>query len=168
MTMRKMQMITSKLKVQIAAAASPRRMLAVLAIITVMFLFLVNDRSRSRCIYVLPKGYNGVITVRYNVKGARAIPIVNGVRKLIIPPSGTYDTSSKDETGLVRDHYYFGSISPDNELWQAGDSAHGRNVETSPIIFGPSSGSSSDSPIVTEQFYVGTTKQLNEYLRHGK
>lgn len=82
-----------------------------LGIVAVMAILATGCREEKRGIadrYLIPDGYIGEIRVEYGVKNAPALPLEAGRHLLVIPRSGTLQTSAQiDERWCdISDYYY--------------------------------------------------------------
>jgi hypothetical protein len=63
--------------------------------------------------YLIPEGYVGWLTVKYQVRSAPALPIEDGRYLVIFPVSGQTQTSLEQEYGWANDEYFY--YSPDGK-----------------------------------------------------
>lgn len=82
-----------------------------LGIVVVMVILATGCREEKKGIadrYLIPDGYIGEIRVEYGVKNAPALPLEEGRHLLVIPRSGSLQTSTQmDERWCdISDYYY--------------------------------------------------------------
>jgi hypothetical protein len=116
-----------------------------------------NERHPSR--YVLPEGYVGWVVIHFDHPGAP--PIVLRDKNLLfqIPESGVLYTSSQQEYGTARDHYFY-KLS-DGQFRELPNTGWGKGG----MVWNESSGTRENpgSPDDhTEHFFIGTEQQEKE------
>lgn len=75
-----------------------------------MAIFLIGfwlSLKRTNRKYIIPEGYEGWVTVRYNFPGSSPLQEVDGFYELHIPDSGYLLTSSPLEKGWGKDEFYW-------------------------------------------------------------
>jgi len=115
-------------------------------------------RRSSR--FLIPEGYVGWVRVEFQVNGAPPLPVDGGEYLFKFPPSGLLRTSSSEQYGWARDHYFYYSekgarILPDTLPGGGG------------LIWGKINGekSGSQGKRKYEEFFVGTERQFGEQTR---
>ena len=73
-------------------------------IILVGFMWLDKAPNRD---FLVPRGFEGWVCIRYEVPGAPSLAEVSGVQQLVIPDSGYLETSSALVVGWRRDRYFW-------------------------------------------------------------
>ncbi len=110
-------------------------------------------RHSSR--FLIPDGYVGWVRVEFQVSGAPPLPAEGGEYLFKFPPSGLLRTSSSEEYGWAKDHYFYYSekgtavlsdTGPENLIWGK--------------INGEATGSQGKRKY--EEFFVGTEQQFRE------
>ena len=79
-----------------------------------MAIFLIGfwlSLKRTNRRYIIPQGYKGWVTIRYNFPGSPPLPEVDGFYQLQIPDSGYLFTSTPLEKGWGKDEFYWQSPS---------------------------------------------------------
>jgi len=66
-----------------------------------------STRHSSR--FLIPEGYTGWIRAEFEVQGAPPLPMEDGEYVLKIPANGVLRTSSREQYGWAKDHYYYES-----------------------------------------------------------
>ncbi|MGP8092125.1 MAG: DUF6843 domain-containing protein [Candidatus Sulfotelmatobacter sp.] len=113
-------------------------------------------RHSSR--FLIPGGYVGWVRVEFQVEGAPALPIEGGEYLVKFPPSGLLRTSSLEEYGWAKDHYFYYSAKGGRILIDSGPGG---------LIWGQINGEGS-GPLGKrkyEEFFVGTERQFGEQTR---
>jgi hypothetical protein len=59
------------------------------------------------CIYLIPEGFTGWVTIELAVAGAPPLSREGGARLIAVPPSGRLKTSSPQELGIIDDHEFW-------------------------------------------------------------
>ncbi len=115
-------------------------------------------RRSSR--FLIPEGYVGWVRVEFQVNGASPLPVEGGEYLFKFPPSGLLRTSSSEEYGWAKDHYFYYSekgarVLPDTPPGGGG------------LIWGKINGekSGSQGKRKYEEFFVGTEHQFGEQTR---
>ncbi len=115
-------------------------------------------RHSSR--FLIPEGYVGWVRVEFQVNGAPPLPVEGGEYLFKFPPSGLLRTSSSEEYGWAKDHYFYYSekgtrILPDTSVGGGG------------LIWGKINGEASgpQGKRKYEEFFVGTERQFKEQTR---
>ena len=75
-----------------------------------MAIFLIGfwlSLKRTNRVYLIPEGYEGWVTIRYNSPEAEALPLTDGAFQLRIPESGYLYTSSPLEKGWGKDAFFW-------------------------------------------------------------
>ena len=62
-------------------------------------------RHSSR--FLIPEGYVGWVRVEFQIKDAPPLPVEGGEYLFKFPPSGLLRTSSSEEYGWAKDHYFY-------------------------------------------------------------
>lgn len=113
-----------------------------------------NERTPSR--YVLPDAYVGWVVIHFQQPGSPPVPLHDGNLEFDFPRNGVVRTSSQQQFGSARDHYFYRSSSGAlNELKDTGWGGGG-------MIWDESSGTTEvpgEPDDRTEQFFVGTESQ---------
>ncbi|ANE51687.1 DUF6843 domain-containing protein [Flavisolibacter tropicus] len=78
-----------------------------LTAISFLFCFLSSCGQKVKETFLVPAGFEGRINVIFNQPNAAPIPIEIGRRIYHIPADGVLITSSKLETGVLDQEYYF-------------------------------------------------------------
>jgi len=115
-------------------------------------------RHSSR--FLIPEGYVGWVRVEFQIKDAPLLPVEGGECLFKFPPSGLLRTSSSEEYGWAKDHYFYYSekgarILPDTPPGGGG------------LIWGKINAEES-GPLGKkkyEEFFVGTEQQFGEQTR---
>ena len=115
-------------------------------------------RHSSR--FLIPEGYVGWVRVEFQIKDAPPLPVEGGEYLFKFPPSGLLRTSSSEEYGWAKDHYFYYSekgarILPDTPPGGGG------------LIWGQINAEES-GPLGKkkyEEFFVGTEQQFGEQTR---
>ena len=102
-----------------------------------------------------PKGYTGWIRVEFEVQGALRLSMEAGEYILKIPASGVLRTSSAEQYGWAKDHYYYYSAEGMRRIPDSGGD---------PLIWGRIDGEASGAAGKRkyEEFFVGTAQQFKE------
>jgi len=108
--------------------------------------------------FLIPEGYTGWIRIEYEVQGAPPLPLEGGQYVLKIPTDRVLRTSSAEQYGWAKDHYYYYSDQGLRSLPDSGPAAliWGR-------INGEESGASGRRKY--EEFFVGSVQQFKDQPR---
>jgi hypothetical protein len=129
-----------------------------LLLLTGLALWLnVSARSSTRhsSRFLIPEGYTGWIRVEFEVQSAAPLSMEDGEYVLKIPADGILRTSSREQYGWARDHYYYESAGGVRPLPDSG--ALG-------LIWGKINGeeSGASGKQEFEEFFVGTAQQFKD------
>jgi len=115
-------------------------------------------RHSSR--FLIPEGYVGWVRVEFQIKDAPLLPVEGGECLFKFPPSGLLRTSSSEEYGWAKDHYFYYSEKGTRILRDTGPSSER-------LIWGKINGeeSGSQGKRKYEEFFVGTEQQFREQPR---
>lgn len=83
--------------------------------IAMMFALWLMDKEPDRDFYI-PAGYNGWLTIRYEVVGAEPLPLEDGRQQIVFNAEGIAETSSELEVGWRRDNYFWRSAAGDTPI----------------------------------------------------
>ncbi|MGC1646715.1 MAG: hypothetical protein WA741_12865 [Candidatus Sulfotelmatobacter sp.] len=127
-----------------------------LALLTGLAVWLTGsarNSTRPASRFLVPEGYTGWIRVEFEVQGAPFLPMEGGEYVLRIPSDGVLRTSSAEQYGWARDHYYYYSAQGTRPLPDSGSAARiwGK-------INGEESGTSGKQKY--EELFVGTARQF--------
>jgi hypothetical protein len=103
--------------------------------------------------FLIPSGYTGWIRIEFEVSGAPPLPMEGGEYVLRIPANGMLRTSSPEQYGWARDHFYYDSADGRRPIPDSGQVSliWGR-------INGEAAGASGKRKY--EEFFVGTAQQF--------
>ena len=128
--------------------------------LTVWLTIDARNSIRHSSRFLIPEGYVGWVRVEFQVNGAPPLPVEGGEYLFKFPPSGLLRTSSLEEYGWAKDHYFYYSekgarILPNTPLGGGG------------LIWGKINGeeSGSQGKRKYEEFFVGTEQQFKEQPR---
>ena len=113
--------------------------------------------------FLVPEGYVGWVRVEFQVPGAAPLPVDGGEYLFKFPPAGLLSTSSSEEYGWAKDHYFYYSEGGTRVLPQTGPGGGG-------LIWGKLNAEKS-GPLGKrkyEEFFVGTEQQFQEQTRGEK
>jgi len=115
-------------------------------------------RHSSR--FLIPEGYVGWVRVEFQVNGAPPLPVEGGEHLFTFSPSGLLRTSSSEEYGWAKDHYFYYSEKGTRILPDTGPGGGG-------LIWGRINGeeTGSQGKRKYEEFFVGTEQQFGEQTR---
>src|ERR1019366_2011871 len=97
-----------------------------LALLTSLALWLsvsARNSTRPASRFLIPEGYTGWIRIEFEVQGAPPLPVEAGEYIVKIPPDGVLRTSSAEQYGWARDHYYYYSAQGMRPLSDSGSDA---------------------------------------------
>ena len=125
----------------------------------------IDAPPTTPCVYLIPAGFTGWVTIEYGVAGAPPLPHEGAARRIDVPPSGRVQTSSAQELGVVGERtYYFVDASgartpidqPESRYGAAPDEAY--RAHDHAAILANRFGSTTDASgrRYYERFYVGT------------
>ena len=115
-----------------------------------------STRHSSR--FLIPEGYTGWIRVEFEAQGARPLPMEDGEYLIKIPADGVLRTSSTEQYGWAKDHYYYyesaGGVRPLPDSGPMG------------LIWGKIDGeeSGASGKRKYEEFFVGTAQQFKDQV----
>jgi hypothetical protein len=131
-----------------------------LALLTGLALWLsvsVRNSTRHSLRFLIPQGYIGWIRVEFEAQGAPPLAMEDGEYIVKIPPDGVLRTSSAEQYGWARDHYYYYSAQGARPLPDSGSAA---------LIWvkinGEGSGISGKRKY--EELFVGTAQQFKNQV----
>lgn len=76
--------------------------------IALVILYTLNKPvQRNPNLYLIPEGYRGLVSIRYGIEAAPALPREGEFWVHSIPLNGVLETSSSPEYGFAADEYYF-------------------------------------------------------------
>jgi len=112
-------------------------------------------RRSSR--FLIPEGYVGWVRIEFQVNGAPALPVEGGEYLFKVSPSGLLRTSSPEEFGWAKDHFFYYSEKGTRILQETGPGGGG-------LIWGKINGeeSGSQGKRKYEEFFVGTEQQFRQ------
>ncbi len=115
-----------------------------------------NSAQRS-CRFMIPDGYTGWIRIEFEVVGAPPLPLEGGQYVIKIPLTGVLQTSSPEQYGWARDHYYYDSAQGPRPLPDSGPAR---------LIWGKISGekAAASIPRKYQEFFVGPAQQFKDQL----
>jgi hypothetical protein len=127
--------------------------LALLSVLAVWLTGSARNSTRPASRFLVPEGYTGWIRVEFEVQGAQPLPMDGREYVLKIPPDGVLRTSSAEQYGWARDHYYYYSAQGMRPLPDSGSAA---------LIWGKINGEESGTTAKRkyEEFFVGTAQQF--------
>ncbi len=131
-----------------------------LALVTSFVLWLsagARNSTRPASRFLIPEGYTGWIRIEFEVPGAPALPIEGGQYVLKVPPDGILRTSSGQQYGWAKDHYYYYSAQGMRPLPDSGSAA---------LIWGKINGEGSGAAGKQnyEELFVGTAQQFKDQV----
>ena len=108
--------------------------------------------------FLIPEGYTGWVRVEFEAQGAPPLPMEGGHYVLKIPPDGVFRTSSAEQYGWAKDHYYYYSAQGERVIPASGPDE---------LIWGRINGEESGvrGKRKYEEFFVGTAEQFNNQMR---
>ena len=108
--------------------------------------------------FLIPEGYTGWIRVEFEVQGAPPVSTEGGEDVLRIPAGGILQTSSPEQYGWARDHYYYYSAEGVHPIPDSGEA---------PLIWGKINGEASGAAGKRkyEEFFVGTAQQFKNQTK---
>lgn len=112
--------------------------------------------ERHSCRYVLPSGYVGWVVIHFDHPGAPPIQLKDKELLFEIPERGVLYTSSQQEYGEARDHYFY-KLS-DGRFRELPETGWGKGG----MVWDGSSGTMEKPGVPddhTEQFFIGTEQQ---------
>src|SRR5512140_2798338 len=59
------------------------------------------------CVYLIPEGFTGWVTLEYAAPDGPPLPREAGARVIAVPPGGRLRTSSAQELGIIENRFYF-------------------------------------------------------------
>lgn len=143
-----------------AASGSARILVGVLtlALLTGVALWLrvsAWNSTRHSSRFLIPQGYTGWIRVEFEAQGASPLPMQHGEFVLKIPADGVLRTSSREQYGWAKDHYYYESAGGVRPLPDSGQEG---------LIWGKINGeeSGASGKRKYEEFFVGTAQQFKD------
>ncbi len=112
-------------------------------------------RRSSR--FFIPEGYVGWVRVEFQVNGTPVVPVEEGEYRFKVPPSGLLRTSSPEEFGWAKDHFFYYSEKATRMLPETGPGGGG-------LVWGKINGeeSGSQGKKKYEEFFIGTEQQFGE------
>ena len=112
-----------------------------------------NSTHRSSR-FLIPEGYTGWVRIEFEVEGAPTLPMEGGQYVLKIPSGGVLRTSSAEQYGWAKDHYYYYSAQGVRALPDSGPSE---------LIWGKINGeeSGASGKRKYEEFFVGNSQQFS-------
>lgn len=84
-----------------------RNLMRNIILITTIFTFFTSCSQTVKETFLIPSGFEGRINVVFNQPNSNSISIENGRRIYEIPRDGILITSSKLETGILDQEYYY-------------------------------------------------------------
>jgi hypothetical protein len=124
-----------------------------------LWLGMGNGNSTPRSSrFLIPEEYTGWIRIEFEVQGAPPLPMEGGQYVLKIPSDGVLRTSSAEQYGWAKDHYYYYSAQGVRPLPDSGPAE---------LIWGKINGeeSAASGKSKYEEFFVGTTQQFRDQVK---
>jgi hypothetical protein len=117
-----------------------------------------RNSTRSSSLFLIPEGYAGWIRIEFEVQGAPPLPIEGGQYVLKIPSDGVLRTSSAEQYGWAKDHYYYYSGQGVRALPDSGPAE---------LIWGKINGeeSATSGKRKYEEFFVGDVQQFKDQVK---
>jgi hypothetical protein len=108
--------------------------------------------------FLILEGYTGWIRVEFEVQGAPPLSTEGGEYILRIPADGILRTSSPEQYGWARDHYYYYSAEGVHPIPDSGGA---------PLIWGKINGEAfgAGGKRKYEEFFVGTAQQFKKQAK---
>ena len=115
------------------------------------------------CVYLIPAGFTGWVTIELAVAGAPPLPRAGAARVAAVPPDGRLRTASAQELGIVEHQFWFvgaeGTRAPIDEP----EAQHGAAPNAAwmaydrPVVLGFHTGDATDATgrHMFERFYIG-------------
>jgi len=115
----------------------------------------VRHWTRPASRFLIPEGYEGWVRIEFEVHGAPPLPLEDGEYVLKVPADGVLRTSSAEQYGWAKDHYYYYSAQGVSSLPDSGPAA---------LIWGKINGEESGvaGKRKYEAFFVGTARQFRD------
>jgi len=131
-----------------------------LVLVTAFALWLsvsARNSTRPASRFLIPEGYTGWVRIEFEVQGAPPLPMEGGQYILKIPPDGKLQTSSGQQYGWAKDHYYYYSAQGTRPLPDSGSAA---------LIWGKINGEGSGAAGKKkyEELFVGTEDQFKNQV----
>ena len=131
-----------------------------LALLTGLAVWLgvgARNSTRPASRFLIPDGYTGWVRIEFEVQGAPPLPMEGGEYILKIPPDGLLRTSSAEQYGWAKDHYYYYSAQAVHPLPDSGSAA---------LIWGKinGEGSGASGKRKYEELFVGTEQQFKSQV----
>ncbi|MGB6404296.1 MAG: hypothetical protein WA899_14445 [Candidatus Sulfotelmatobacter sp.] len=103
--------------------------------------------------FLIPEGYTGWVRIEFEVQGAPPLPMEGGQYVLKIPSGGVLRTSSAEQYGWAKDHYYYYSAQEMHALPDCGPAE---------LIWGKVNGEETEASgnRKYEEFFVGNSQQF--------
>jgi hypothetical protein len=115
----------------------------------------VRNSTRPSSRFLIPEGYTGWVRIGFEVNGASSLPMEGNEYIVKIPADGKLQTSSPEQYGWARDHYYYYSAQGMHPLDDSGPAQ---------LIWGKINGEESGATGQRkyEEFFVGTAQQFKD------
>ncbi len=131
-----------------------------LALLTGLALWLsvsARNSTRPASRFLIPEGYTGWVRIEFEVQDAPPLAKEDGEYIVKIPPGGVLRTSSAEEYGWARDHYYYYSAQGMHPLGDSGPGA---------LIWGKINGEGfgASGKRKYEELFVGTAQQFKNQV----
>jgi len=119
--------------------------------------------SVTPCVYLIPEGFTGWVTIELAVAGAPPLPREREARLIAVPPSGRVRTSSPQELGIVDHQFWFVDPRGRRTAIDEPESHHGADPNAAwqthphPVVLGFCTGEALDASgrHLFERFYIG-------------
>jgi hypothetical protein len=115
------------------------------------------------CVYLIPEGFAGWVTIELAVAGAPPLPREGRARLIAVPPSGLLRTSSPQELGIIEHEFWFVDalgvrtrIDQPETQYRADPNAAWK-AYSHPVVLGFCTGDARDAngKHLFERFYIG-------------
>jgi hypothetical protein len=131
-----------------------------LVLVTALAVWLsvsARNSTRPASRFLIPEGYTGWIRIEFEVPEAPPLPMESGQYILKVPPDGILRTSSGQQYGWAKDHYYYYSAQATRPLPNSGSAA---------LIWGRINGEGSGAAGKQkyEELFVGTEDQFKNQV----
>ena len=118
----------------------------------------VRNSTRPSSRFLIPEGYTGWVRIGFEVNGASPLPMDHNEYVVTIPADGKLQTSSPEQYGWAKDHYYYYSAPELRPLQDSGPAQ---------LIWGKINGEESDvsGKRKYQEFFVGTEQQFKNQVK---
>lgn len=131
-----------------------------LMLFSVLGFLLYHSMFRRPTTYIIPCGYTGWVTARYNVPTAPPLPVEEGYYTIKLPASGRIDTSSQVENGFGKDRFFYRCPGGHRILQPSAPNGGGQ-------VWGGGISVQTGTSVIKQRYFIGSESSFNNSTSHS-